>query len=62
MSKVVTLPAKRHDLQDLVEKIKEAIYAHEGRQFTLLEGIGALEVAKLELFQEVIRIAEEEEE
>lgn len=61
MDNVVTLKAKRYDLQDLVEKIKDAIYSKTGREITVLEALGALEVVKMELFNELTAMAEEEE-
>ena len=60
MTNVINLQAKRHDLQDLVDRIKNAIYEHEGREFTAIEIVGALEVVKLELFRNVVLMAEEE--
>ena len=60
MSNVINLHTKRNDLQDLVDRIKDSIYEHEGREFTAIEIVGALEVVKLELFRNVIRMAEEE--
>lgn len=48
---VVRLPVVRQHLHRLVEDIKEAVYQHSG-EIGVAEAIGALEVAKLEIFQE----------
>lgn len=48
---VFPLSRKRHDLQKLVENIKIAVHQYNGR-ISVTEAIGALEIAKMEIFQE----------
>lgn len=50
MSNVIQLPTKRPDLQELVSAIKETVYRNKG--LTVTEAIGALEIAKLEIWME----------
>lgn len=47
----IPLRQKRHDLQKLVEHIKAVLHQRDGR-ISVTEAIGALEIAKMELFQE----------
>ena len=51
MTNVVPLGQKRHDLQKLVDEIKQVIYDRVGT-ISVTEAIGALEVAKYEIFKE----------
>lgn len=46
---IVPLRAPRSDLAQLVSDLKAVVYQHEGR-ISLTEAIGALEIAKLEVF------------
>lgn len=48
---VIPLRANRQDLQRLVDDIKKAVYAYSGG-ISVTEAIGALEIAKLEIFEE----------
>ncbi len=48
---VQPLSQMRHDLQRLVDEIKETVYQHKGR-ISVTEAIGALELAKLEIVRE----------
>lgn len=48
---IVPLGQKRHDLQALVDCIKSAVFARTGA-ISVTEAIGALEIAKMEIFQE----------
>jgi hypothetical protein len=48
---VQPLGQARHDLQRLVDEIKQTIYAYTG-SISVTEAIGALELAKLEIYQE----------
>jgi hypothetical protein len=50
-AQVFPLSQKRHDLQKLVEHIKIVVYQYNGR-ISVTEAIGALEIAKMELFKE----------
>lgn len=55
MTDIVKLGAKRHDLAELVANIKEAVYSKPGQLVNFVEALGALELVKLELYQEVLR-------
>jgi hypothetical protein len=48
---VERLPLRRHDLKRLVEDIKAVVYERKG-QISVIEAIGALELVKLEIFEE----------
>jgi len=48
---VFPLSQKRHDLQKLVEHIMIIVHQYNGR-ISVTEAIGALELAKLELYEE----------
>lgn len=48
---VERLPLRRHDLKRLVDDIKAVVYERKG-QISVVEAIGALELAKLALFEE----------
>lgn len=48
---VERLPLRRHDLQRLVDEIKAVVYERKG-QISVIEAIGALELVKLEIFEE----------
>mgnify|MGYP003511890762 CR=1 FL=1 len=48
--KVQPLRQKRHDLQALVDDIKGVVHKRDGT-ISVTEAIGALEIAKLEIFQ-----------
>ena len=48
---VTKLGAPRHDLQRLVNEIKDVVYAYTGA-ISVTEAIGALELAKMEIHQE----------
>lgn len=48
--KVTPLGAKRSDLQALVNHIKAVVHGYDGR-ISVTEAIGALEIAKLEIFE-----------
>lgn len=48
---IVPLGNKRHDLQALVDDIKAAVFARTGA-ISVTEAIGALEIAKMEIFKE----------
>ena len=48
---VTKLGAPRHDLQRLVNEIKDVVYAYTG-SISVTEAIGALELAKMEIHQE----------
>ena len=50
MSNVLRLPVERHDLQALVDEIKDLLHSKSGLNFT--EALGALELVKLELYLE----------
>lgn len=47
----IPLGQQRHDLLRLVQDIKSACYANVGR-IAVVEVLGALEMAKIEIFQE----------
>jgi len=49
MSNVFPLSARRHQMDLLVAAIKEAVYEN-GRGMSVAEAIGALEIAKLEIY------------
>jgi hypothetical protein len=51
MSNVFQFPVKRPDLAELVEQLKAKVYEYSDR-VTVPEAIGALELAKLEVFNE----------
>lgn len=48
---VQPLGQARHDLQRLVDEIKQTVYAYTGN-ISVTEAIGALELAKLEIYKE----------
>ena len=48
--KVTPLGQKRSDLQALVNHIKAVVHGYDGR-ISVTEAIGALEIAKLEIFE-----------
>ena len=54
VSIVQPLGAPRHDLQRLVQEIKDVVYAYTGA-ISVTEAIGALELAKMEIHQEQSR-------
>ncbi len=49
-SAVQPLGQKRHDLQKLVNDIKAVVHERDGA-ISVTEAIGALEIAKLEIFE-----------
>jgi len=49
--KVKPLGQKRNDLQALVDGIKAVVHGYDGR-ISVTEAIGALELAKLEIFKD----------
>lgn len=49
--KVTPLKQERHDLGALVKHIKAVVHGYDGR-ISVTEAIGALEIAKLEIFEE----------
>lgn len=49
----IPLGQKRHDLQALVNDIKTVLHQRDGR-ISVTEAIGALEIAKMEIFKEQI--------
>jgi len=49
------LGAKRNDLAVLVEAIKDAVYSKPGQPVNFTEALGALELVKLELYEEMRR-------
>ena len=51
MADVIQFPARRADIQALVEQIKALVYAESGRM-SVAEAIGVLEVTKLEILAE----------
>lgn len=48
--KVKPLGQKRNDLQSLVDGIKAVVHEFDGR-ISVTEAIGALEIAKMEIFE-----------
>lgn len=48
--KVKPMGQKRNDLQSLVDAIKVAVHGYDGR-ISITEAIGALEIAKLEIYE-----------
>jgi len=48
---VTPLGAPRHDLQRLVQELKDVVYAYTGA-ISVTEAIGALELAKMEIHSE----------
>lgn len=48
--KVTPLGQKRSDLQALVDGIKAVVHGYDGR-ISVTEAIGALEIAKLEIYE-----------
>ncbi len=48
---VTPLGAPRHDLQRLVQEIKDVVYAYTGA-ISVTEAIGALELAKMDIHRE----------
>lgn len=48
---VTPLGAPRHDLQRLVQELKDVVYAYSGA-ISVTEAIGALELAKMEIHSE----------
>jgi hypothetical protein len=48
--KVTPLGQKRNDLQALVNHIKAVVHGYDGR-ISVTEAIGALEIAKLEIYE-----------
>lgn len=48
---VVPLRARRNDLQEAVDTIKDIIYGYSGTM-SLAEAVGILEMVKLELLEE----------
>lgn len=48
---VSPLGAPRHDLQRLVQEIKDVVYAYTGA-ISVTEAIGALELAKMDIHRE----------
>ena len=48
--KVKPLKQERHDLGALVKHIKAVVHGYDGR-ISVTEAIGALEIAKLEIFE-----------
>ncbi len=51
MTNVIPLGQRRNDLQELVDAIKQVVYERVGA-ISVTEAIGALEVAKHEIFKE----------
>lgn len=49
--KVIPIGANRNDLQALVNAIKAVMHAYDGR-ISMAEAIGAMEIAKLEIYME----------
>lgn len=49
--RVIPLGQKRHDLQLLVDDIKAVVHKRDGA-ISVTEAIGALEIAKLEIFKD----------
>lgn len=52
-AKIAMLGAKRHDLAALVEAIKDALYSKPGQPVNFTEALGALELVKLDLYDEM---------
>lgn len=52
-AQTLALGAKRHDLAALVDAIKDAVYSKPGHPVNFTEAIGALELVKLELYDEM---------
>lgn len=52
-AEMIALGAKRHDLQELVTAVKDALYSRPGRPVNFTEALGVLELVKLELFWEM---------
>lgn len=47
--------AKRHDLQQLVNEVKEVLYTRQGgRTVNFVEALGVLEFVKMDLYREVL--------
>lgn len=53
-SNVIPLPADRYDLQVMVMAIKEALYSKPGQPVNFVEALGALELVKMELFEDMM--------
>lgn len=53
--RIAMLGAKRHDLSALVEAIKDAVYSKPGQPVNFTEALGALELVKLDLYEEMRR-------
>jgi hypothetical protein len=51
VSEPVRLPVPRHDLERLVNAIKDAVY-DTAVGMSLTETIGAIEIAKIEIYKE----------
>lgn len=54
-AKIAMLGAKRNDLAALVDAIKDAVYSKPGQPVNFTEALGALELVKLELYEEMRR-------
>lgn len=52
-AQTLALGAKRHDLAAMVEAIKDAVYSKPGQPVNFTEALGALELVKLELYNEM---------
>lgn len=52
-ARLLALGAQRHDLQELVTAVKEALYSRPGRPVNVTEAFGVLELVKHELFWEM---------
>jgi hypothetical protein len=50
---VALLGAKRNDLESLVLALKQEIYKYNGHM-TITEALGALEITKIELYNELL--------
>lgn len=52
-ARLLALGAQRHDLQELVTDVKNALYSRPGRSVNVTEAFGVLEIVKQELFWEM---------
>lgn len=52
-ARLLALGAQRHDLQELVTAVKDALYSRPGRPVNVTEAFGVLELVKHELFWEM---------
>jgi len=50
---LISLNAQRHDLQQLVTAVKQALYSRTGRPVNFTEALGVLELVKLEICYEM---------